>query len=107
MRIIVNDEAKKRIRETARYIHKKFGKKARLDLVASRQAFLEIHIRLRQQSLRVRIEGHQVAHARLVGHIDAIVQGDEVVVVIILHHEVHKAVIDGDVPVDDFLAVRF
>jgi plasmid stabilization system protein ParE len=31
MRIIINDEAKKRIRETARYIHKKFGKKARLD----------------------------------------------------------------------------
>ena len=31
MRIIVNDEAKKRIRETAKYIHKKFGKKARLD----------------------------------------------------------------------------
>lgn len=31
MRIIVNDEAKKRIRATARYIHKKFGKKARLD----------------------------------------------------------------------------
>lgn len=31
MRIIVDDEAKKRIRETARYIHKMFGKKARLD----------------------------------------------------------------------------
>ena len=31
MRIIVNDEAKKRIRETARYIYKKFGKKARLN----------------------------------------------------------------------------
>ena len=31
MRIIVNDETKKKIRQTARYIQKEFGKKARVD----------------------------------------------------------------------------
>ena len=31
MRIVVNDEAKEKIRQTAKYIQNKFGKKARVD----------------------------------------------------------------------------
>lgn len=65
----------------------------------------KIHVRLRHDLFRVGIEGGQVAQAGLVGHVNAVVQGNEVVIVVLLNHHVHEAVVDRDVPVDDLLAV--
>lgn len=64
-----------------------------------------VHVRLRHKPFRVGIEGHQVAEAGLVGHEDTIVQCDEVVGLVVRHHEAHKAVVNGDMAVNDFLAM--
>jgi len=66
-----------------------------------------VEVGLSQQGVGVGIVGHEVAHVGLVDAEHAVVQGDEVVVVLMVDHMVDEAVIDGDVSVDEASALGF
>ena len=70
-----------------------------------RHAESHVEVGLGEQGVGVGIESHQVAHVCLLGAEDAIVQGDEVVAVLMMDDVVDEAVINRDVSMNDAASI--